>query len=476
MYKIEKKYLLKDDIKTLIDDLKLTAKEISEFYTVVKVCKEVKFSKIDSKYFKTTKNGVIGSIDQKRIKIKKSLYHKEKKNAIGQHISKKRYILLNNGEKYSFDKYQKNIKNLYLLKVEFKNKNNLNKYIVPDILKNYIIKEVTHDKRYQKRNLALLGNPKKNTYNIYSIFKDIELARTTDLNKIIFKEMKTSDSVRIILYNLFVELRINQDLIVQTQAQKGIKAFELALKKSIILLNEYKNIFDKKIVRSVKLHLNIMDKTLKTYKDLQFIQKELSAIRPLIASSEMDRINQSIEHKLLLEKNKITRFFKTREFAIIFKQYELLLKENNRSFLSISAQMSISNSIKYKIFKHYKKTIMKCDKYERCNNDRSYKTINKSINRVKTLLEEFKMIIDKVDYQAMYTLTCEVSKELASLKKINRKKMIIDTYLENLEVKPKNYQKLLKKFKKERNINTSNMSEELHNTIMRFKKKKHLFK
>jgi CYTH domain-containing protein len=476
MHKIEKKYLLKDSIKTLIDDLKLPTEDISEFYTVVKVCKEVKFSKINAKYFKTTKNGVIGSIEQNRVKIKKSLYNKEKKNAIGQHISKKRYLLLNNGEKYSLDKYQKNLKNLYLLEVEFKNQSNFNKFTVPEKFKNYVIKEVTNDKRYQKRNLALLGNPKKNPYNIYSIFKDIELARITNLNKTIFKEMKTSDAVRIVLYNLFVELRINQDLIVQTDAKRGIKAFESALKKSIILLNEYKSIFDKKIVRNVKLHLKIMNKALKPYKDLLFIQKELSTIHALIEPSEIDRIYKSIEYKLASEKHNISRFFKTREFAIIFKQYELLLKENNKSFLSVSAQISIGNSIKYNIYNHYKKTIMKCNKYERCNDDLSYKTINKSINRVKTLLEEFEMILDKEKYKTMYTLTCEVSKQLATLKNINRKKMIIDTYLENLEVKPKNYQKLLKKIKKERTINSSKMNDALHNSMLTFKKKKHFFK
>ena len=476
MHKIERKYLLKDNIKILIDDLKLTALEISEFYTVVKVCKEIKYRKIDSKYFKITKNGVIGSIKQYTQKIKKNQYLNHKKDSVGKKISKKQYKLSSNGEKYTIDSYQNSLKNLYILEVEFKNITNFNKFVLPEVFSDHVIHEVTDDKRYQNRNLALLGNPKKNPYNIYTIFKDIELARTTNLNKTIFKEMKTSDSIRIILYKLFIELRINQDRIVQTEAKEGIKEFDVALKKSIILLNEYKHIFDKKIIRNVMLHLEVMKKALKTYKDLQYIQKELNNIYPLIDENEMHRIHQSVQHKLSLEKSNMCRFFKTREFSIIFKQYELLLKENNKSFLSIDAQISIGNSIKYKIFKHYKKAIMKCETYERCDDDESYKIINKSLNILKTFFTEFEMIIDKKNHQKAYNITDTISKELSSLRKLHKKKMIVDTYLENLEVKPPNYQKLIKNITKEHKNNSTNIIEKLHKNFSTFKNKKNLFK
>ncbi len=476
MHKIEKKYLLKDNIKTLVNDLQLESQKISEFYTVVKVCKEVKFSKIDSKYFKTIKNGILGSIDQNRFKIKKAQYLKEKKNSIGKKTSKQRYLISKNSQRYAIDIYQKNLNNLYILEITFKTKEGLNKFVLPEIFKDYIEKEVTSDKRYQNRNLALLGDPKKNPYNIYSIFKDIELARITDLSKTIFKEMKTSDSVRIVLYKLFIELRMEQDLIVQTKGVEGLKAFEKALKKSIILINEYKNIFDKKMVQNVKSHLKVMNSALKTYKDLQFIQKELDTISPLIESTEMDRIYNSIEYKLSSERHNISRFFTTREFAIIFKQYELLLKENNKSFLSIPAQTSIKNSLKHKIERHYKKAIKKCEKYDSCEDSESYEAINSALKVLKTLLEEFKMVINKDNHKVMYVGTDNLSKELTTLKNINKKKMIIDTYLANLEVKPFNYDKLLREVEKKHKTSSAKKSQKLHKYIESFKKKKHLFK
>jgi CYTH domain-containing protein len=476
MYKIEKKYLLKDSIKTLVNDLDLKYEKIYEFYTVIKVCKDVKFWKINSKYFKITKDGVIGSIKQTKKKITKEEFLKQKKHSIGKQIIKKRYILSEDNEKYFIDIYKNDLENLYVLEIVFKNRKDFNNFTLPELFKEYVVKEITHNKRYQNRNLALLGDPKKNPYNIYTVFKDIELARVTDLNKTIFKEMKTSDAVRIILYKHFIELRLSKDLIVQTKAMEGLKEFKTTLRKSIILLNEYKSIFDKKIVRNVIEHLHIMDMALKSYKDLKFIQKELTTIDNLIEADEMDKIYKSINYKLNDEKEKISRFFKTREFAIIFKQYELLLKENNKSFISINGQTSIANSINYKLEQHYKKTVNKCDKYESCNDDFSYKSINKSTNILKTLLKEFKMIVEEDKFKSMYTITDSMSKELKDLRDIDKKRIIMDTYLANIEKTPQNHNKLLKKVELNSKIESDNMLKKLRKSFNIFKNRKHLFK
>jgi CYTH domain-containing protein len=476
MHKIEKKYLLKNSVNTLMNDLELNAQEVSEFYTVVKVCKEVKFSKIDSKYFKTIKNGIIGSIDQTRYKIKKARYIKEKRNSIGDKILKKRYLIANNGEKYFIDIYQKNLKNLFMLEIIFHSKKDFDKFILPEIFKEYIVKEVTSDKRYQNRNLALLGNPKQNPYNIYALFKDIEYARITNLDKTIFKEMKTSDSIRIVLYKLFIDLKINQDLIVQTKAEDGIKTFEKVLKKTIILLNEYKNIFDKKIVRNVLLHLKVMNKSLKTYNDLLFIQKNLTELENILEKSELDNIYKNIKHKISLEKHNISRFFTTREFAIIFKQYELLLKENNKSFLSIDGQTSINNTLREKIYTNYKKVIIKYDKYDGCEDIESYRIVNRPLKALIALLVEFKAIIDKDKYKTMYRVTNTASKEARRVKNINRRVMIINTYLESLDIKPSNYKQMLKKIDKQSKSDIAKKREKLDLSITAFKNKKDLFK
>jgi len=453
-------------------DLELKAQNISEFYTVAKVCKSVKFSKIDSDYHKTTQLGIIGSIIEKDKKIKKKKFKKQLKDSIGIKVSKKSFILPNDNEQYKVNIYQKDLKGLYLLEISFKNKKDFSKFVLPELFKDYIVKEVTKDERYQHKNLALLGNPKKNIYNIYAIFKDLELGRTITLDETIFKEMKSSDAVRITLFRLFVQLKLNQDLIMQSEARDGLKEFESNLKKSSILLNQYKKIFDKNIVSKVKSHLQVMLNALKVHKDLDFIESELGSIKVLLDEEQMQKIYTTIKEKKEDERKKISHFFTTREFAIIFKQYELLLRENNKSFLSINAQMSIEKSIQDKILIQYKKTIMECEKYEGCEDDKSYKIIKKAFNTLKILLQEFDMVIDDSKYKNMYKTTKEVTKNIQSLKNINKKRVIINTYLENLTTKPLNYHELKKRVEKESKNAIEKKKETLQKNILSFKNKK----
>lgn len=476
MYCVEKKYLLKNDIKTLISHLELSAEEIFEFYTVIKACKEVKFSKINSKYFKTIKNGAIGAIEKNRVTIKKELYAKEKKNYIGKKILKKRYKITNNSEKYSIDIYEKELKSLHILEVEFNSKEKLSKFILPEIFKDYIDKDITDDKRYQKRNLALLGDPKYNQYNIYTIFKDIENGRTLNLDKIIFSEMQTSDALRVVLYRLFIKLRLSKDTIIQSNAEDGLEEFKDVLKKSLVLLSEYNNIFDRKMVMNVISHLKVMNKSFKTYDDLHFIKNKLDDIHLLLDKNEVDNIYKTIQDKLSLEKHNIDRFFKTREFSIIFKQYELLLIENNKSFLSIQAQTSIKNSCEKTLLANYNKIIKTCEKHESCEDIESYKSLNKLLKVLKTVFQEFTTVMDKNDYKSIQKTVKQISKEIKNLKALNKQKMIIDTYIENLEVEPFNYKQLQKKVK-EKNKKESNKSHKnLKKQIATLKEYNKLFK
>jgi len=126
-----------------------------------------------------------------------------------------------------------------------------------------------------------------------------------------------------------------------------------------------------------------------------------------------------------------------------------LLKENNKSFLSINAQTSIENSLKYKTSLKYKKCIMLCDKYEGCQDLKSQKAIKKSFDTLKVLLEKFDMVTDKEKNKTMYINAQSVLHNLKSLEKLKKKKMIIDSYLENLKPKPSNYTELLKSIEKQ---------------------------
>jgi CYTH domain-containing protein len=470
MHQAKKKYLLNDSIKKLIDDLQIKPKTISEYYTVAKVCKEVKYSKINSKYFKTMKTGVVSSYDQKREKITKKHYEKEKKRAIGQQITKKRYEVKSENRIYTIDIYKKSLKNLNMLEIKFNKLRDFNNFLLPELFNYHVSREITKSERYQNKNLALLGDPKKNDYNIYSIFKDIELGRITDLNSVIFKEMKTSDAIRTILYKLFVDLRLTKDLIVETDAKKGLKRYDSILKKSLLLLDQYKNIFDKHIYHKVRSNLKTMRRVIKTYKDLQFIEDKLDTLKPILDQSKLKSFKDTIRKKRDRQIESIIRYFTTREFSIIFKQYELMLKENNRSFLTIDAQTSIENSLNHKISIRYKKSLMLSDKYEGCKDLTSQKAIKRSIKTLILLLENYDIITDKEKNITMYNSAKTLLKELNRLQKLNKERLIINTYMENLKPKPHNFEELVKQIEKQTKIATDKNNKALLRSIEKFTK------
>ncbi len=476
MRQIEKKYLLKSDVQTLINDLQLVKQDVSEFYTDVKVCKEVKYSKVGSSYYKTVKVGATGSKELNTTKVTKTNYLKKREKIIGHKILKSRYLIQQDREKYFIDKYLDNLDNLYMLEVLFKSRKDQLNFELPDIFRYFVSKDITKDERYQNKNLALLGHPEKNPYNIYTIFKDTELGRVKNLNNTIFKEMKTSDAVRIVLYKLFINLKLNLDLILQTKANEGMKEFRNSLKISKIILDEYKKIFDKKIIQKVKIHLKLMDSALSMEKNLRFIKNELSHMSKLIDPKEMKKLQKSLDQRHIEEKQNICKFFTTRKFAIIFKQYELLLKENNKSFLSVEAQTSIENNLNYVVAMHNKEAIMLYNKYEGCEDEQSYKIIKKPFKILRAILQEFDMVIDPTQKHIMLDSTNSVLKKLIDFENIKKKQLIAETYLSNLKIKSFNHSKMVKTVQKEAKNAILKKEKIFHSSIENFKNQKHSFK
>ncbi len=464
MYQIKKKYLLNSTIDTLIDDLKLQSQEVSIFFTNIKVCKETKYSHIPPYFYKTTKNGTLGSLDKRRRKITKELYEKMKKKAIGYKIKKSRFLILDNKNEYYIDKYRDKLSDIYTLEIILNRKSDLENFKIPDTFKHYIIKDITSNDYYLEKNLALLGEKNKSSYDIYSIFKDIELGRNQDLKKIIFDKMHTSDALRIVLLKLLTELKISKDLIVETGGKKGLKKFDKAIKKSRVLLSLYENIFDKNIIQKVISHLKIMKIALKTHKDLKFIQKELAQMESLIDKKEMKGFQKNIKEKISKEKSKITLFFNTRKFSIIFRQYELMIKESSREFLKNEAKLAIENTLNEKILKLHNEIDLLCKTYKDCESLKSYKRIKKSFTALKIIDNEFDMLIDNNDNDKVLT-------KLINIEVLKKKRIILYTYLENLKHKPEDYDKLLETIENESSISMSKKVDEFKTAFKNFKNK-----
>ncbi len=68
MKEIERKYLLRDSILSLIESACLHGHKITQFYTTITESKGVRYRQMDDCYFKTVKHGTGASREEEEVK------------------------------------------------------------------------------------------------------------------------------------------------------------------------------------------------------------------------------------------------------------------------------------------------------------------------------------------------------------------------------------------------------------------------
>ena len=76
MKEIERKYLIKDSIISLIHEHGLKKHKITQFYTTITPTKGVRYRQMDDRYFKTVKRGIGASRDEEEVEISEKKFHK----------------------------------------------------------------------------------------------------------------------------------------------------------------------------------------------------------------------------------------------------------------------------------------------------------------------------------------------------------------------------------------------------------------
>ena len=473
---IEKKYLLKDSIDTLLRPKKVTKDTISQFYTKIEICKEVRFRKSDQGYYRTVRIGSEVRQNEEHTRISKKEFLKAKRKKIGNLLKKERYLLPHISENIAIDCYKQHLKNVHLLEVHFKTVEEAEAFNPPTLLKPYIKQDVSDDNRYRNKNLALLGNPKKIPYNIYAIFKDIQQRRLEDVSLVIFPEMIVSDAVRIILFKIYTELMYDRDALLLDNDIKALERFRKNIKHAKILLDEYRHIFDQTMYKKVRLHLAMIEKTIAVDKDLSLIRANLKLLESAFSEKEVNSFIARIDKRIEEEKHKVKNFFKTREFAIIFRQFNLLIKEQSNVYPAYHSNTSTGPIVKETFYKRFKKFIALTKKYDKCHDLDSYKKMKKALHKTKVLLEHFSYIYTQKEYQKMQKLIHNTDKKLSAFIELSKRSQIIKIYIRNSNKELQTQHKLIQKVQKKRKSLEKGLNKEIDHSIEVLRSHKSLFK
>lgn len=150
MNEIERKFLV-----TLKDYLGAWEfKVIEQYYTHISDEQEIRYRRKGNKFFKTEKIGNGLSRKENEHEISEEEYKINEADKIGNLIKKTRYE--KNG--WELDEYISPTTEYYVLEKEFSSVEESENYELPKEVN--LIKEITEDKRYKNKNLALNGFPK----------------------------------------------------------------------------------------------------------------------------------------------------------------------------------------------------------------------------------------------------------------------------------------------------------------------------
>jgi CYTH domain-containing protein len=473
---IEKKYLLKEAISPLLQQKGVRKEPISQFYTKIEICKEVRFRKSAKRYFKTIRTGSEVRKVEVHKRIDKKSYLEAKSKKIGNVLKKDRFTLTQYHDTIAIDNYKKHLQNLRILEVSFKTLQAAEDFVLPEELKPYILHEVSDDDRYRNKNLALLGNPKKYPYNIYAIFKDIEQKRLKDISSVIFPEMIVSDAIRIILFKIYTALLNDRDALLQKSDIKALERFRRNLKEAKVLLDEYRHIFDQTMYKKVRLHLAMVEKTIAIDKDLSVIRANLKLLESAFSEKEVNSFISQIDKRIEQEKHKVKHFFKTREFSIIFRQFNLLIKEQSNVYTSYHSNTSTGEVIKRSIHKRFKKLLSLTKKYDKCHDLDSYKEMKKALHKTKVLLDNFSYLYPQKRYRKMQQLLNTTNKKFLAFIELHKRSLIIKMYIRNSNKDLQLQHKLIQKVQKKRKSLEKELNKEIDQSIAILHKEKSLFK
>ncbi len=430
MNKSGKKFLLNPDVTSLLQDIQIKPTKQTVYFTKIKLCKEVKYKKQNRQYTKSIKSGIGYAQKRSKKSISKHEFEDEQKKHIANILYIDKYEIIVNSYPLHIKAYNKALSGLYILSLPHKLSHLCHDILSSSIWASFIEKEVSDDPRFEDKNIALFGNPAKQTYNIYAIFKDLENQRITKLDRILFKEMKTSDAVRIKLYILYITLYKYQNLNQDNPNSKDLQIFRTVLKNSKLILLEYENIFENNIFQKVYQHLVKILKITKTEKNLLIIKEKLQKLNQDLQSDYISKLIENIQHKIDTEHHKIVKYFNTREFSIIQEQYKLFLRENNKSFTTFDAQASIAYSSNLRLNSIHQKVIKLSKKLDGCNDEKSYDKLEQEFRKFINFANTFAEVLT---YDKLDNLLDKAKKTISLIKKHQKynKALLIFSMIEN---------------------------------------------
>ena len=317
---IERKFLLKNSqILDFLKEAGLVFKhlKISQFYTKITQNEEIRFRSEEDKFIKTIKVGKDLIREENEDFCEKAEFKKALKNRIGRVITKDRYIFRLNNNPCNIDVFKDGLNGLCTFEIEFADENEAVYFKLPPFLEQFCQTDVTCDKRYKNKFLAIHANENEQIdyKRAYNVFKNKEISPNFAAN------LKSGEALRVLFLNIFKEIKRLKSEYLQDHDEEILHNLRVNLRKVRSLLKIFNGVFDEKVTLFFGENFKILANSTNKKRDLDIFLGFLSE------QKHANELIYFVQKALNLEYENVKSYLSDEENYAFLKEWEIFLNE-----------------------------------------------------------------------------------------------------------------------------------------------------
>ena len=317
---IERKFLLKNSqILDFLKEAGLVFKhlEISQFYTKITQNEEIRFRSEEGKFIKTIKVGKDLIREENEEFCEKAEFKKALKNRIGCVIIKDRYIFRLNNNPCNIDVFKDSLNGLCTFEIEFSDENEAVYFKLPPFLEQFCQADVTCDKRYKNKFLAIHANENEQIdyKRAYNVFKNKEILPNFAAN------LKSGEALRALFLSIFKEIKRLKSDYLQDHDEEILHNLRVNLRKVRSLLKIFNGVFDEKVTLFFGENFKILANSTNKKRDLDIFLGFLSE------QKHANELIYFVQKALNLEYENVKSYLGDEENYAFLKEWEIFLNE-----------------------------------------------------------------------------------------------------------------------------------------------------
>ena len=317
---IERKFLLKNSqILDFLKEAGLVFKhlEISQFYTKITQNEEIRFRSEEGKFIKTIKVGKDLIREENEDFCEKAEFKKALKNRIGRVITKDRYIFRLNNNPCNIDVFKDGLNGLCTFEIEFSDENEAVYFKLPPFLEQFCQADVTCDKRYKNKFLAIHANENEQIdyKRAYNVFKNKEISPNFAAN------LKSGEALRALFLSIFKEIKRLKSDYLQDHDEEILHNLRVNLRKVRSLLKIFNGVFDEKVTLFFGENFKILANSTNKKRDLDIFLGFLSE------QKHANELIYFVQKALNLEYENVKSYLSDEENYAFLKEWEIFLNE-----------------------------------------------------------------------------------------------------------------------------------------------------